>query len=200
MEVNNLTTLGLKLPSDPRWINIAEMNIGDILIDHAFCEQKAATKCITLIVKYPDLEFLVDMLTPVVTEEWGHFQRVLKEMKKRGIKLEQKRRDEYVFQLGKCMKGGGSRMDQLMEDVLCFGLIEARSAERFKLLSENIVDEGLKKFYYELMISEATHYRNFMEIAEFYQPKEKVRKRWEELLIQEAEIMKNLEVREDRFH
>jgi tRNA 2-(methylsulfanyl)-N6-isopentenyladenosine37 hydroxylase len=198
--MDNLTTLGLRLPSDPRWVNIAAMNLADILIDHAFCEQKAATKCITLIVKYPDLVFLVDTLTPVVAEEWGHFQAVMKEMKKRGIALQQKRRDEYVFQLSKCMKGGGSRLDQLMEDVLCFALIEARSAERFKLLSEEIADESLKKFYFELMISEATHYRNFIEIAEYYIPKEKVRQRWLELLAQEAEIMKNLEVRPDRFH
>lgn len=200
MEHNHLTTLGLKLPSDPRWVNIAEMNLADILIDHAFCEQKAATKCITLIVKYPDCEFLVDTLTPVVAEEWGHFQAVMKEMKKRGIKLNQKRKDEYVSQLDKCKRGGGSRYDQLMEDTLAFALIEARSAERFKLLSEHISDQSLSKFYHELMISEALHYRNFIEIAEHYNPKDKVRARWEELLKQEAEIMKNLEVREDRFH
>jgi tRNA 2-(methylsulfanyl)-N6-isopentenyladenosine37 hydroxylase len=200
LENNQLTTLGLKLPSDPRWVNIAEMNIADILIDHAFCEQKAATKCITLIVKYPDCEFLVDTLSPVVTEEWGHFQAVLKEMKKRNIQLTNKRKDEYVIQLDKCKRGGGSRYDQLMEDTLVFALIEARSAERFKLLSEHISDQTLSKFYYELMIAEALHYRNFIEIAEEYNPKEKVRIRWEELLIQEAEIMKNLEVREDRFH
>jgi tRNA-(ms[2]io[6]A)-hydroxylase len=197
---NSLTTLGLKLPSDPRWANIAEMNLSDILIDHAFCEQKAATKCITLIVKYPDLDFLVDTLTPVVAEEWGHFQAVKKEMEKRGIKLTRKRKDEYVAQLGKCLRGGGSRFDQLMEDTLCFALIEARSAERFKLLSENIKEESLKVFYHQLMISEALHYRNFIEIAEFYNPKEKVRTRWEELLVQEADIMRNLEVRKDRFH
>lgn len=200
MEAKQLTTLGLRLPSDPRWANIAEMNLADILIDHAFCEQKAATKCITLIVKYPDLEFLVETLSPVVQEEWGHFQAVLKEMKKRNIKLTYKRKDEYVAQLIKCMKGGGDRMDQLMEDTLQFALIEARSAERFKLLSEQISDDSLKNFYHQLMISEAGHYRNFIEIAEYYVPKEKVKIRWDELLVQEAEIMKNLETREDRFH
>lgn len=198
--MDTLTTLGLRLPTDPRWVNIAEMNIADILIDHAFCEQKAASSCIGLIVKYPEKERLVEVMTPVVTEEWGHFQRVLKEMSKRGILLTQKRRDEYVYELSKCVRKGGSRETQLMEDVLFCAMIEARSAERFKLLSEQIADPSLKKFYYELMVSEATHYKNFIELAEEYNSKEKVRKRWEELLLQEAEIMKNLEVRADRFH
>lgn len=198
--MDSLTTLGLKLPSDPRWANIAEMHLSEILIDHAFCEQKAATKCITLIVKYPDLDYLVDTLSPIVIEEWGHFQAVLKEMKKRNIQLTNKRKDEYVLKLDKCKKGGGSRFDQLMEDTLVFALIEARSAERFKLLSEQIAEESLKKFYYDLMIAEALHYKNFIEIAEYYNPKEKVRDRWQELLKQEAEIIKNLEVRSDRFH
>jgi tRNA 2-(methylsulfanyl)-N6-isopentenyladenosine37 hydroxylase len=194
------TTLGLKLPSDPRWINIAEMNLADILIDHAFCEQKAATSCISLIIKYPDREKLVELMTLVVAEEWGHFQRVLKEMKKRGISLTKSRKDEYVSQLYKCIKKGGSKETQLMEDVLFCAMIEARSAEKFKLLSEQISDKSLRKFYHELMVSEAGHYKNFIELAEEYNGKDKVRKRWEELLLQEAEIIQKLEVRADRFH
>lgn len=194
------TTLGLKLPTDPRWVNIAKMNLADILIDHAFCEQKAATSCISLIVKYPDREKLVEVMTPVVAEEWGHFQRVLKEMKKRNISLTKSRKDHYVAALYKCIKKGGSKEMQLMEDVLFCAMIEARSAERFKLLSEQIADKSLRKFYHELMISEATHYKNFIELAAEYNPKEEVRKRWEELLIQEAEIMEKLVVRDDRFH
>ncbi|MFN3850865.1 MAG: tRNA-(ms[2]io[6]A)-hydroxylase [Spirosomataceae bacterium] len=197
---NQLTTLGLQLPTDPRWVNIAEMNLEDILIDHAFCEQKAATSCISLIVKYPDKESLVDTLMPVVDEEWGHFRRVVKELKKRGFKLTHKRKDEYVAELAKCLRKTGNRDENMMEELLMCAMIEARSAERFKLLSEQIGDENLRKFYRELMISEAGHYRNFLELAEEYLPKEKVRKRWKELLDQEAEIMRNLEVRNDRFH
>jgi tRNA-(ms[2]io[6]A)-hydroxylase len=200
MGSNVVTTLGLRLPTDPRWVNIAEMNLADILIDHAFCEQKAATQCITLIVKYPEFDFLVETLTPVVSEEWTHFRMVLNEMKKRGIGLTNKRKDEYVSELLRCVKKGGSKYDQMMEDVLVCALIEARSAERFKLLSENISDDLLKKFYFDLMISEALHYRNFIEIAEFYVDKNKVQNRWEELLQQEADIMKNLEIKTDRFH
>jgi tRNA-(ms[2]io[6]A)-hydroxylase len=195
-----LTTLGLRLPTDPRWVDIAEMNLADILIDHAYCEQKAASSCIALIVRYPGRERLIEVMTPVVAEEWGHFQRVLKEMKKRGIKLTRKRRDEYVFQLSKYVRKGGSKETQLMEDVLFCAMIEARSAERFKLLSEQISDVSLRKFYHELMISEATHYRNFIELAEEYNSKEKVQNRWKKLLAEEAEVMKNLEVRTDRFH
>jgi tRNA 2-(methylsulfanyl)-N6-isopentenyladenosine37 hydroxylase len=198
---DKLTTLGLRLPSDPRWINIAEKNIGEILIDHAFCEQKAATACINLIVKYSNKEKLVEVLSPVVIEEWSHFQMVIKELKKRGIPLGNKRRDYYVHELNKCKKGGGGDINnQLMEDVLILAMIEARSAERFKLLSEEISDHSLRTFYYELMKSEALHYKNFIELAEEYMPKEIVRKRWEELLIQEAEIMKELEVTPGRLH
>jgi tRNA-(ms[2]io[6]A)-hydroxylase len=195
-----LTTLGLKLPTDPRWVNIAQMNLADILIDHAFCEQKAAASCISLIVKYPDRQRLVEVMTPVVAEEWGHFQRVLKEMAKRGIQLDKARKDEYVIALAKIKKTGMSRNHQLMEDVLICAMIEARSAERFKLLSQEIADHSLRKFYHELMISEASHYKNFIELAEEYNPKEEVQARWQEMLREEAKIMKSLEVRSDRFH
>ncbi|PLK42277.1 MULTISPECIES: tRNA-(ms[2]io[6]A)-hydroxylase [unclassified Emticicia] len=198
--MQSLTTLGLKLPTDPRWVDIAEMNLADILIDHAFCEQKAASSCISLIVRYPEKEKLVETLTPVVAEEWGHFQRVLKEMRKRGIKLSHKRKDEYVEKLQACITKTSDNGIRLMEQLLICALIEARSAERFKLLSENIADESLRKFYHELMISEAGHYRNFIELAEEYMPKEQVRERWVRFLEQEAEIMKTLEVRKDRFH
>ncbi|WP_259014799.1 tRNA-(ms[2]io[6]A)-hydroxylase [Emticicia fluvialis] len=198
--MQSLTTLGLKLPTDPRWVDIAEMNLADILIDHAFCEQKAASSCISLIVRYPEKEKLVETLTPVVAEEWGHFQRVLKEMRKRGIKLSHKRKDEYVEKLQACITKTSDNGIRLMEQLLICALIEARSAERFKLLSEHIADESLRKFYHELMISEAGHYRNFIELAEEYMPKEQVRERWVRFLEQEAEIMKTLEVRKDRFH
>lgn len=198
--MSTLTTLGLKLPTDPRWVNIAQMNLHDILIDHAFCEQKAASSCISLIVRYPDREKLVEVLTPVVAEEWGHFQRVLKELRKRGLKLTHKRKDEYVEKLLNYLTKTGDNEVRLMEQLLICALIEARSAERFKLLSEQLADENLKKFYHELMISEAIHYRNFIELAEEYMPKATVWQRWQQLLEQEAEIMKTLEVRSDRFH
>lgn len=192
--------LGLELPTDPRWVNIAEKNIEDILVDHAYCEQKAASSCISLIVLYPEREELVEMLTPVVAEEWGHFERVLEELKKRGFSLGRQRKDEYVNQLGKIIKKGGSREDQLVEKLLINALIEARSCERFRLLWKNIGDKELSKFYYELMVSEANHYKNFIKLAKQYLPVEKVENRWQEILTAEAEIMKNLEPREDRMH
>ena len=195
----SLTTLGLELPTDPRWTNIAAMQIGDVLIDHAYCEQKAASSCISLIVHYPDKALLVETLTPIVAEEWGHFQRVLKELKKRNIPLGRQRKDEYVNQLMQLViKGDANKM--FLDRLLICGLIEARSCERFKLLSENLDDESLQKFYRELMISEAGHYRTFLELAETYIPAEKVRTRWKELLHAEAEIMQSLSPRGDRIH
>jgi len=174
--------LGLKLPTDPRWVNIAEKSIGEILIDHAFCEQKAATSGITLIVKYPDYQSVVDQVTPLVTEEWAHFRRVLKELKKRDIPLGRQRRDEYVHQLLAFQKKGGSRDEQLLEILLVNALIEARSCERFRLLSLHINDEYLKNFYHDFMVSEAGHYKMFLNLAYEYLPAEKVKKRWEEYL------------------
>lgn len=195
----SLTTLGLELPTDPRWTDIASMQIGDVLIDHAYCEQKAASSCISLIVHYPDKALLVETLTPIVAEEWGHFQRVLKELKKRNIPLGRQRKDEYVNQLMQLItKGDANKM--FLDRLLVCGLIEARSCERFKLLSENLEDESLQKFYRELMISEAGHYRTFLELAETYVPAEKVRARWKELLHAEAEIMLSLSPRGDRIH
>jgi tRNA 2-(methylsulfanyl)-N6-isopentenyladenosine37 hydroxylase len=192
--------LGLKLPTDPRWVNIAEKNIEDILIDHAYCEQKAASSCISLIVQYPEKEKLVEVLTPVVAEEWSHFERVLEQLNKRGFKLGKQRADEYVVELLKHERKGGKLERQLMDKLLINALIEARSCERFKLLWKNIQDEELQKFYYELMVSEAGHYVNFLELAKEYMPEDVVKERWEEFLEIEANIIKGLEIRGDRMH
>ena len=196
----NKTILKLKLPTDPRWVNIAEKNIEDILVDHAYCEQKAATSGISLIVKYPDKEKLVEEMTALVAEEWGHFERVLEELKKRGFSLGRNRPDEYVVALSKHIRKGDKRERQLMDHLLINALIEARSCERFKLLWKNIQDEELQKFYYELMVSEAGHYVSFVKLAKEYMPAEVVDARLQELLRIEADIIASLEHRPDRMH
>jgi tRNA 2-(methylsulfanyl)-N6-isopentenyladenosine37 hydroxylase len=192
--------LGLKLPTDPRWVNIAEKSIDEILIDHAFCEQKAATSGISLIIRYPDYPSVVDQVTPLVSEEWAHFRMVLKEMKKRGIMLGKQRKDEYVSQLLQFQRKGGSRDQQLLEILLTNALIEARSCERFRLLSLHIDDEYLRKFYHEFMVSEAGHYTMFIGLANEYLPAETVRQRWEEYLDFEAGVISKLQWRGDRVH
>ncbi len=192
--------LHLKLPTDPRWVNVAEKSIDEILTDHAYCEQKAASSCISLIVENPDKEKLVEVLTPVVAEEWSHFERVLEEMKKRGYKLGKQRTDEYVVALQKHIKKGGSYEDRFLDKLLICALIEARSCERFKLLWQNIKDQELSKFYYELMVSEAGHYVNFIDLAKTYFTEEKVNSRWQEFLDIEADIINSLEWRSDRMH
>jgi len=193
-------TLGLELPTDPRWTDIANKNIKDILIDHAYCEQKAASACISLIILHPDREKLVDSLTPIVKEEWSHFERVLAELKKRGYSLGPQRKDEYVQALNKFIKKGGSREQQLVEKLLMNALIEARSCERFKILSKSIPDQDLAEFYQELLISEAGHYKTFLQLAKEYLPAEIVMNRWSEWLAHEAEVMSGLGVRGDRMH
>jgi tRNA 2-(methylsulfanyl)-N6-isopentenyladenosine37 hydroxylase len=192
--------LGLKLPTDPRWVNIAEKNIDEILIDHAYCEQKAASSAISLIVQFPERRKLVDVCTEIVAEEWSHFERVLEKLKDRGFHLGPKRRDEYAVALNKLERKGGAIERQLMDKLLISALIEARSCERFKLLHQQIADEDLKKFYYELMVSEAGHYRTFLDLAREYMPEADVKKRWEELLEAEAEIIRTLEIRGDSMH
>ncbi|MFM7585937.1 MAG: tRNA-(ms[2]io[6]A)-hydroxylase [Bacteroidota bacterium] len=192
--------LGLKLPTDPRWANIAEKSIGEILIDHAFCEQKAASTCISLIVQYADRPELVQALSPIVAEEWGHFRKVLKEMDARGIKLDKKRRDDYVQGLLAFQRKGVGEERVLLEKLLTCALIEARSCERFRLLSLECSEPALRSFYHEFMVSEAGHYRLFMDLAERYLPRDEVRIRWQEFLDYEAELLAGMEYRGDRVH
>jgi tRNA 2-(methylsulfanyl)-N6-isopentenyladenosine37 hydroxylase len=192
--------LGLQLPTDPRWANLENISLEEILTDHAYCEQKAATSCISLIQRYSEKEKLVNELAPIVTEEWGHFRLVLNELKKRNLKLGRQRKDEYVNKLMEFQKKGGSEEDTLLDRLLIFALIEARSCERFKRLSEGLNDEYLSSFYRRFMESEAGHYTLFIELAETYIDKEKVRDRWKQWLTYEKEIIQQLEVRGDRIH
>ena len=192
--------LGLQLPTDPRWVNLAERSLEEILTDHAYCEQKAATSCISLIQQYPQHILLVEQLAPIVTEEWGHFRLVLNELKKRNLKLGKQRKDLYVNALLSSQRKGGSPEDRLLEKLLTCAMIEARSCERFRLLSLHLEEEQLQEFYHQFMVSEAGHYRLFLDLANHYCDQEKVKLRWKEYLQTEAEIMKNLELRGDRMH
>lgn len=198
IDVKNI--LGLKLPTDPRWIDLTAISLEAILTDHAYCEQKAATSCISLIQRYSYYEELVTKLAPIVTEEWGHFRAVLNELQKRGLKLGKQRKDEYVNALLNFQKKGGHVDDRFLDQLLTMALIEARSCERFKRLSEGLNDTYLRKFYRKFMESEAGHYTLFISLAEHYLPKPKVRKRWKEWLEFEKELMKEIELRGDRIH
>jgi tRNA-(ms[2]io[6]A)-hydroxylase len=192
--------LGLQLPTDPRWANLAEMNLEYILTDHAYCEMKAASACISLIQLYPDKEMMVRELAPVVTEEWGHFRMVLKEMDKRSLTLGRQRKDEYVNELMAFMDKPGDRDLRLVERLLVCALIEARSCERFRLLSLNLEDEDLRDFYHHFMVAEAGHYRMFLSLAEQYGGHEYARDRWRSYLDFESDLMHRLELRGDRMH
>lgn len=192
--------LGLQLPTDPRWVNLAEISLAEVLTDHAYCEQKAATTCISLIQRYSDKEDLVKALAPIVTEEWGHFRLVLAELEKRNLKLGKQRKDLYVNALLEFQKKGGSPEERFLDQLLTMALIEARSCERFKRLSEGLDDGYMQKFYRRFMESEAGHYTLFIELAEKYIDKEKVRNRWKEWLEFEAGVMREMEVRGDRIH
>lgn len=192
--------LGLQLPTDPRWVDLAGISLQAILTDHAWCEQKAANTCISLIQKYSDKNLLVEELSPIVTEEWGHFRLVLSELKKRGLPLGKQRKDLYVNGLLNFTVKGGSNEAYFLDKLLIMALIEARSCERFKRLSEGLNDEYMRKFYRRFMESEAGHYRLFIELAEHYLPKEQVRARWKAWLEYEAALLSSQELRGDRIH
>lgn len=183
--------LGLKLPTDPRWVNIVEGNISEILTDHAWCEQKAASNALSLIVNNPGYTDLVSKLTEIAREELEHFEQVHNIIKDRGLVLGQERKDHYVNELYKFMQKGGSRQSSLVDRLLFSAMIEARSCERFRVLSENIQDKDLAKFYRDLMISEAGHYTIFIGFARKYGEGIDVDKRWKEWLEFEACIIAN---------
>jgi tRNA-(ms[2]io[6]A)-hydroxylase len=190
--VSEKTILKLQLPTDPLWVkNVVESNIEEILTDHAFCEQKAASNAITLIVQNPNLSDLVQEMAILVQEEMDHFKRVHDIILERGFVLGRERKDNYVNELRKFIVIGGSRTDQLVDRLLFSAMIEARSCERFKVLSENINDEALSAFYYELMVSEATHYAMFIRLAKKYANGIDVNKRWEQCLEFEAQVIQN---------
>lgn len=184
--------LGLKLPTDPRWVNIVEKNVEEILTDHAYCEQKAASTAISLIVSFPEYSELVEEMTALVKEEISHFKMVHDKILERGWTLGRDRKDEYVINLTKFFPKGGSRTTQLVHRLLYAALIEARSCERFRLLSEELEDKTLADFYRKLMVSEANHYTMFLGFARKYGNREEVDKKWQDLLDYEAELMKDL--------
>lgn len=183
--------LGLKLLTDPRWANIAESNLEEILTDHAWCEQKAATNAISLITQNPEHQDLVHELTAIAIEEMHHFQQVIDIIKQRGYTLGRERKDDYVNQLMKFMKKDGSRNTAFIDRLLFAAMIEARSCERFRVLSQNINDPELTKFYYDLMVSEANHYTTFLNFARRYTMDVDVDKRWKEWLEFEGELIKS---------
>ena len=184
--------LGLKLPTDPRWVNIVEKNIEEILTDHAFCEQKATSTAISLIVSFPEYTELVQEMVALVKEEISHFKMVHDKILQRGWTLGRDRKDEYVIALLKFFPKGGSRTNQLVHRLLYAALIEARSCERFRLLSEELQDQELAEFYKNLMVSEANHYTMFLGFARQYGDRKDVDKKWQDLLAYEAKIMKDL--------
>lgn len=181
--------LGLRLATDPRWVNIVEKNIEEILTDHAYCEQKAASNAISTIVRYPEYPDLVDDMVRISQEEMEHFGMVHQELIKRGMQLGRERKDPYVHDLAAFIMQGGNKHQIFVDRMLFAAMIEARSCERFRLLSENIADENLRDFYYDLMASEAEHYTTFLGYARKYGTGVDVDKRWNEFLDFEASLM-----------
>ena len=192
--------LGLKIPTNPKWTEVATDNLEEILVDHAWCEQKAATNAISLIVRFSDKADLVKVLTGVVEEEWSHFRRVLEELAKRGMALSRPRKDEYAMNLLKLARTGVTAEIALMDTLLLSAIIEARSCERFRILSLEVPDPALRDFYHELMVSEAGHYATFTDMARTYFPEAEVKRRLDDLMEAEKSIIQTTQIRKDRMH
>ena len=194
------TKLGLLLPTDPRWVDLAQKDLQEILTDHAYCEQKAASACISLIQQYPQHESLVEELAPIVSEEWEHFRMVLSELKNRGLSLGKQRKDEYVNKLFQFQRKQVSQKERLLDKLLICAMIEARSCERFRLLSLHLSDDDLKKFYHAFMVSEAGHYKTFLKLAKQYCGLAETTNRWAVILEFEANMIGTLERPAARMH
>lgn len=192
--------LGLKIPTNPHWTEVATDNLEEILIDHAWCEQKAASNAISLIVRYSDKADLVEVLTNVVEEEWSHFRRVVDELNRRQMPLARPRKDEYAIRLNELARKGHGPGAALLDSLLICAIIEARSCERFRILSLEVDDANLRAFYHELMISEAGHYTTFTDLARTYFGEEVVKTRLDQLMEEEKAIITTTEVRKDRMH
>ena len=188
--------LGLQLPTDTRWVNIVEKNIEEILVDHAYCEQKAASTAISIIIGFPEKTELVRAMIDLVTEEMSHFKMVHELLIERGFTLGRERKDAYVNRLMQFFPKGGSREDHLVHKLLYAALIEARSCERFRLLSEKLEDKQLARFYKKLMISEANHYTMFLQFARTYGGREQTDQKWKALLDFEGELIKSFSKKE----
>lgn len=192
--------LGLKLPTDPIWVkNAVEGNVAEILTDHAYCEQKAASHAISLIVMFPERTELVDTMTDLAREEMAHFKMVHQLIKDRGFTLGRERRDDYVGELMKFVRKGRDKQMLLLDRLLFAAMIEARSCERFKVLHDHISDRELAKFYFDLMASEARHYTTFLRLAKLYCDPAEVDRRWEEMLVYEADVISRYGTQE-RIH
>ena len=189
MQKEKKLLLGLKLPTDPRWVNIVEKDLQEILTDHAYCEQKAASNAISIIVKFPEYPEVVKEMVRICHEEMAHFDQVHDEILQRGFTLGKERKDDYVQDLLGFIMTGGSREKHFVERMLFSAMIEARSCERFKILSEEIKDEGLRVFYRGLMESEAEHYATFIGFAKKYGKDIDVDSRWQAFLEFEAGLM-----------
>jgi tRNA-(ms[2]io[6]A)-hydroxylase len=181
--------LGLKLATDARWAELARSNLAELLTDHAFCEQKAASNAISLIVNFPEYPELVRTMCELAKEEITHFERVHAIIIAKGWQLGRERKDHYVNELAQFIKKGSSRVDWLIDRLLFAAMIEARSCERFRILSLSLEDKELAVFYHELMVSEANHYVTFLKLAKQYGDPQKVEKRWQEFLDYEAALI-----------
>lgn len=182
--------LGLQFETETSWAEIAKDDLQQILTDHAFLEQKAASNAVSIIINYSEETALVKEMSSIAIEEMQHFKMVHSLMVKRGMVLGREQKNDYAIRLQKFFNKTKDRTEALIQRLLVAALIEARSCERFKVFSENMEDQELSKFYSNLMISEANHYTTFLKFAREYQDREIVDQKWNALLAFEAEMMK----------
>ena len=183
--------LRLKLATEKRWAELAEKNLKEAMIDHAFCEQKAASSAISIIINFPDYPELVKKMSEIAIEEMEHFRAVHDKILARGWKLKLGRKNDYVNKISKFFPKTSDRKLNLINKLLLAAMIEARSCERFRVLTLTIKDKELVEFYHELTKSEAGHFALFLNFAKKYADGIDIEAKWQEFLKFEAEIVQD---------
>ncbi|TVP97682.1 MAG: tRNA-(ms[2]io[6]A)-hydroxylase [Planctomycetaceae bacterium] len=183
--------LHLRSASAERWLRQVDERLDEVLIDHAHCERKAATTALGLMNAYVDDVELGREMGRIVEEELEHYWMVLDLLGRRGIGFRRLSPGPYGRRLHELVRSGepGRAIDRL----LIAGLIEARSCERFRLLSDHVRDRDgeLADFYAGLFESEARHHATYVRLAEHFTGGDRsaVRQRLDELSGAEAEII-----------
>lgn len=183
----------LHAPTPPGWTKIVLEDFNSFLLDHASCERKAASVCMSFVSRHSEYPALTEPLITLAREELEHFAQVYRMIQQRGLTLSFDEPDHYVKNLFAAMRHGAE--DRLLDRLVIAGLIEARGHERFSLVADALEDPGLKSFYGALARSEAGHYRVFIRIAEHLFAQDKVDAAIQRLAALESEVMLALPLR-----
>jgi tRNA-(ms[2]io[6]A)-hydroxylase len=206
-----LEGLPLRTATPREWIEVALADLDALLVDHAHCEQKAASMAMALIGRFPDHPGLARGMIALAHEEMRHFRQVLDRIEARGATLTKPLPDRYVRSLREWSFRHPGGTGALGDALLVSAFVEARSCERFRLLAEGLLAEsgpdavglddarGLGIFYLRLADAEGRHWELFRDLAKEAGPEQAIEERLQAMAAAEAEIMAERSL-EPRMH